>query len=100
MNKKPIDMLLDENNSDPIVFYNEKNEPIRFDQIAVVPLKGETYAILKPLDMSDILAEDEAMVFAIVVEDGEELLSIVDDDDIIDAVFEVYYAMLAEAGII
>ena len=57
MNKNPIDMLLDENNSEPIVLYNEKNEPIRFDQIAVVPLKGETYAILKPLDMSDILAE-------------------------------------------
>lgn len=95
----PIDMLLDENNTDPIVLYNENNEEISFEQIALIPIDEQVYAILKPLGDFEGVGEDEALVFTIAEEDGEEVLVVEDRDEIIDAVFEEYYAMLAEQGI-
>jgi hypothetical protein len=49
---------------------------------------------------TDGIEDDEALVFMIVDEDGEQYLEIADDIDIVDAVFEEYYTMLAEEGII
>ena len=95
----PIDMLLDENNTDPIVLYNGNNEEISFEQIALVPIDGQVHAILKPLGDFESVGEDEALVFTIAVEDGVAVLVIEDRDEIIDAVFEEYYAMLAEGGV-
>ena len=96
----PIDMLLDENNTDPIVLYNENNEEVSFEQIALLPLDEQVYAILKPLGDFEGVGEDEALVFTIAEEDGEGVLVVEDREEIIDAVFEEYYAMLAEEGIV
>ena len=97
--KDPIDMLLDENNSEPIVLYNEKDEPVAFEQIALIVLQGDPYAILKPVGEYQGVAEDEALVFTIREIDGEDCLVVEEDDAIIDAVFEDYYRMLREAGV-
>lgn len=96
----PIDMLLDENNTDPIVLYNENNEEVSFEQIALIPIDGQVYAILKPLGDFEGVGEDEALVFTIAEDDGEDVLVVEDREEIIDAVFEEYYAMLAEEGIV
>lgn len=98
--KSPIDMLLDENCSDPIVLFDENNEEVAFDQIAVIPLNGDVYAILKPLGDFEGVAEDEALVFVIAEEDDEDVLQVVEDDEIVDAVFAQYYEMLKEQGIL
>ena len=96
----PIDMLLDENCAEPIVMYNESNEPITFDQIAVIPFAGDTYAILKPLGEFEGVGEDEALVFVIAEQEDEDVLVIVEDDETINIVFAEYYKMLAEEGIL
>lgn len=98
--KSPIDMLLDENCSDPIVLFDENNEEVAFDQIAVIPLNGDVYAILKPLGDFEGVAEDEALVFVIAEEDDEDVLQVVEEDEIVDAVFAQYYEMLKEQGIL
>jgi hypothetical protein len=98
--KSPIEMLLDENCSDPIVLFDEKNEEVAFDQIAVIPLNGDVYAILKPLGDFEGVAEDEALVFVIAEEDDEDVLQVVEEDEIVDAVFAQYYEMLKEQGIL
>ena len=95
----PIDMLLDENNNDNIKLFNENNEEIEFEQIALVPIDGKTYAILKPAAEMEGVADDEALVFAIDEVDGEECLVIVEDDAVIDKVFADYYVMLKAEGI-
>lgn len=100
MKKNPIDMLFDENNTDPIVMYDADGEEASFEQIALIPINGEMYAILRPLDLMDEIEDDEALVFMIAEEDGEQYLELVDDLDVANAVFEEYYAMLAENGII
>lgn len=100
MSKSPIEMIYDENCSDPIVMYNEDGKEITFEQIALIPIDGVHYVILKPLVGFEEIAEDEALVFVITEYEGEEVLEIVEDDETIDAVFVEYYAMLAEEGAI
>lgn len=96
MENNTIDRLFDENDTDPIVMYNEAGEALAFEQIALIPWNGSIYAILKPVEPVDGMADDEALVFVIVEEDGEEVLAIVEDETAIDAVFDEYYKLLAE----
>ena len=95
----PIDMLLDENNTDNIKLFNEDNQEVEFEQIALVPLEERTYAILKPVSEMEGLGENEALVFVIEEIDDEECLVIVEEDAIIDRVFEDYYQMLRDEGV-
>ncbi len=95
----PIDMLLDENNTDNIKLFNEENEEVEFEQIALVPIEEKVYAILKPVQTMDGVADDEALVFGIEEIDDEDCLVIVEEDAIVDKVFEEYYKMLKDEGI-
>ena len=89
--ENPIDMLFDENNNDPIYLYSENGELIGFEQVALIPLKANTYAILKPIKPMDGLGENEGLVFEIKQdEEGNEYLMLVIDEKVIDDVFEVY----------
>lgn len=92
-----LDQILDENNTDPVVLYNENGEAVSFEQIALIPLDGQVYVILKPVEQMEGVNEDEAFVFEITQEDGEELIVIVEDFAIIDKVFDIFESMLAEA---
>ena len=88
----PIDVLLDPNNYDNVVLYNDKDEPVEFEQIAIIPLDDKTYVILQPVDRNDIgIEEDEAFAFEIVEDEekGDSLL-LVEDDVLIDRVFDAY----------
>ena len=95
----PIDMLLDENNTENIKLYNEENQEVEFEQIALVPMDNKTYAILKPANPMEGIADDEALVFVIDEIDDEDCLVIVEDDAINEKVFEEYYKMLKEEGV-
>ena len=95
----PIDMLLDEDNNDNIVLFNEDNQQIEFEQIALIPIQNRVYALLKPVLSIEGIADDEALVFAIEEVDGEDCLVIVEEDEIIYKVFEEYYEMLRAEGI-
>ena len=95
----PIDQIMDENNQDNIILYNEKNEPIEFRQIAVIGLEDELYVILQPIGI-DLIGQDEALVFSIEEDEDEETVNLVDDDEIIDRVFEEYYRLLRESGVL
>ncbi len=88
----PIDALFDEDNNDPILLYNQNGEAISFEQIAIIPLKGNIYAILKPVQPIDGIGEDEGLVFAIEQgeSDAQDYLTLVTDEKIIDDVFEIY----------
>jgi uncharacterized protein YrzB (UPF0473 family) len=91
----PIEMLLDPNNGDNIVLYDEHDQAVEFEQIALIGINGVDYVLLRPLNTPEI-AEDEALVFAIRWIDGERCLVIEEDDETVDAVFEEYYLLLKE----
>ena len=94
-----IDMLMDENNKDNIVLLDSDGKEVEFSQVAVIPLKNKIYAILKPVSKMEGVAEDEALVFLIDVIDDNECLVMVEDDKVIDAVFDGYYDLLRAQGI-
>ena len=95
----PIDKLFDDNNTDPIVLFNEKGEEVSFEQIALIPLDERIFAILKPMEKTEGVGEDEALVFEIMegeTEEDEEYLSLVSDMAIVDNVFKVYDKLIDE----
>ena len=93
----PIDALYDENNNDAIILFNENGEEIAFEQVAIIPISEKVYAILKPIQPMDGVGEDEGLVFSIEQNDeGEEYLMLTVDEEIIDAVFTVYDALVSE----
>ena len=89
-----IDMLLDEECTDDITLYDENNVPVDFEQIAVIPLDERLFAILKPVEPLEGVGEDEGIVIEID-EEADEIYT-VNEDDIVDKVFEEYYRMNAE----
>ena len=98
MEKNPMDRLLDVNDSDPIILYGEDGQEIAFEQIALIPLNERLYVNMQPVDLLEGMADDEALVFEITEQDDEPVLSVVLDDEVIDAVFEKYDILFAEAN--
>ncbi len=97
--KSPIDRLFDEDDVSPISLFNEKGEEVKFEQIALIPIEEDIYAILKPIEQMEGIGEDEALVFEIVESDNEDdgdYLNLVSDIDVIDKVFEVYNKLMDE----
>lgn len=92
-----IDALFDQDNNDNITLFNEKDEPVEFEQIALIPLNEVVYAILRPTQKIEGVADDEAFVFEIVEdEENGDTLRLVEDDGIIEDVFADYNKLLDE----
>lgn len=94
----PIEQILDENNIDNIVLYNEKDEPFEFEQIAIIPLengdKQDLYTILLPVTPLSGIADDEAVVFEINEKEGT--IRVCEDESVIDKVLAEYEKLLDE----
>ena len=93
-----LDVLLDEDNDDPITVYDENDKPVRFDQVAIIPFKEKLYAILKPIDEMEGVEDDEVIVFLIEeTEDGDAELVIETDEPTAMKVYDEYLKLLDEA---
>lgn len=82
-------------NDDIIVLKTVDGEEIRFIEIAGIAHNGSFYAILQPEQLIEGMNDDEALVFKVSrLENGEQKFEIELDDEIIDAVFSIYYKLL------
>ena len=95
-----IEKILDEDNEDNIILYDDEGSPVEFEQVAVIPRDDETYVILYPITPMEGVGEDECVVFVIDEDEqsGEPILSNVIDDDVIDSVFEEFMSLVEEDG--
>ena len=92
-----LDILLDEDNEDPVTLYDEKGKAYKFDQVAIIPMEEKLFAILKPIDEVPGVADDEAIVFLISEkENGETTLVVETDEALAMRVFDEYYKLLDE----
>ena len=64
----------------------------------IIPFNQKNYCILKPT-VKIFGLDDEALVFVIEEIDGEDCLVIYDDMEIVNKVFDLYYGLLREDGI-
>lgn len=93
-----LDILLDEDNDDPITVYDENDNAVRFDQVAIIPFKEKLYAILKPIDEMEGVEDDEVIVFLIEeTEDGDAQLVIETDEPVAMKVYDEYLKLLDDA---
>ncbi len=92
-----VDVLLDENNKEPIVLVDGNGKKITFEQIAVIPFNDKLYCVLKPVDKIDGVADDEAIVFYVQEEEGKApVLMVETDEKVAMDVFDEYYNLLDE----
>ncbi len=96
-NKDAIAQILDENNTENITLFDSEGKPIEFEQIAVIPLENklkqeDLYAILIPITPMQGVNEGEGVVIKVKASDVE----VVNDQDTIDRVLDVYQKLLEE----
>jgi len=81
---------------DIILLTNDRGERVGFEPVATVPYRDETYMILRPVTRMEGADEGDAFVFSVSQVDGDRpedsgsYLTMVTDDGIIDAVFDLY----------
>ena len=76
-----------------ITLNNDKNESVDFFEVACVEHEGEFYSLLQPVELVEGIADDEVLIFKLTEDPDNEdtdLFSPVDNEDILDAVFEDY----------
>ncbi len=92
-----IERLLDVDDDQPVTLYDQNDNPIRFEQHALIPFEEKLYAILKPIDKIDGVDDDQGIIFRFDEDEkGEPQLVVINDDKIIDEVFGIYLKMINE----
>ena len=80
--------------ADLITLVDEDGIEHEFELIETIEHAGSTYVALLP---SDILEEDqELVIMKIIIEDGEEVLELLEDDDEFDEVSEIFEELLSD----
>ena len=81
---------------DIILLNNDRGESVGFRPVATVPYEDGAYMILQPVTPMEGADEGDAFVFSVSqvdadqAEDSGSFLTMVTDDSIIDAVFDLY----------
>jgi len=83
---------MENNNESLYLFSDEDGNEIAFELVGTLKVNDTEYALLRPEDAE----EDEVAIFRILEEDGEEVLSVVEDEDEINTVLEVYEELAEE----
>lgn len=90
-----IDQLLDTNYEGTVTLYDPYGKAVEFEPIAVIPYDKKMYAIMVEKEIFDKGEIDEAgEVFELDVDNDN--ISLIDDDDIISSVFEIYDRLFEE----
>lgn len=88
MKKNPFLQLLDEKNNENIVFTNDLGEKVEFEQLALINLEDEKYAILHPVNLG--YADDEVIIYSIYSDDNNYELNEVTDESLKEEVYSEY----------
>jgi len=94
----PIEKIFSEDNNENVVLYNGNDEPVEFEQVAIVPLDDKDYCILKPVKPLEGMADNEALVFFLNEDEDDDTMSLElePSEEVVDKVFDVYYELLDE----
>lgn len=88
-----LNQLLDPDNTDPIVMFDENDKPVDFEQVAVIPIEDEVYVIMIPAEDAEVEGYEDGAFEVFRVDFDEEAMAIlvqVEDGDIIEEVFNAY----------
>ena len=89
--EKVIKSFYDVENNSAVELINDKNQKVKFEQVAIIPIGNSYYMILLPIDKMEGLGENEGVIFEIKTHPSiGKCLSIVLDEKTIDLVFAEY----------
>lgn len=88
MKKNEIEKLLDENDNSNLIFYNDNKEKIEFEQVALINIDNENYAILHPVNLG--YQDDEVIAYSIKIDNLNYELLEVEDNDLLDKIYNEY----------
>lgn len=80
-----LSKLLDDKNDENIILFDDAGESVEFEQIAIIPHKGDTFILLRPIDAD----EDSAAVFKVSTDDEDSILPVT-DEKLAMAILEIY----------
>ena len=86
-------------NTEPIeiTLIGEDGAPVTFEHVLTFMYDNERYMALAPADLIDEDDEEVELVFMhIVKENGEDALSLVDNEVLLDELFEVFCSLMDE----
>lgn len=97
--KDLLDILFDEDNTDPIVLQGGNGQKIAFEQVAVIPMKERAYCMLRPLEEVEGLSTEEGLIFYIDADnESGPRLELITDEKTIDEVYAVYSELVDDAN--
>ena len=79
-----------------ITLTDDEGNDVDFEEIAGIEIDARFYHILVPVELPEGMGEDEALVFEVSGEEGDENFEMVVDDAILDAVFAEYERLISE----
>ena len=74
------------------IFYDEENNKLEFEQIALINIDESRYAILHPVDMG--YQDDDAIAYEIKEENGNFELLEVEDDDLLEEIYKRFKSLV------
>lgn len=89
--KNNISKLLDENYTENIIFVGDDGQEIEYEQIAVISLENEMYAILHPLISG--IESDEVLVYRIIDNGSNSELLLEENEELINEIFNEFYRL-------
>lgn len=80
--------MSEEFGNDLVTLTDEDGNDVEFEHIDTVEYQGKTYLAFIPAELA-LEEEAEVVILQVVTENGEEMLEVVEDDEIADAVFDI-----------
>lgn len=92
--KENVEVFEDE---EVVMLYDENENPVDFYEVACIDHEGDFYALLEPVEPMEGLEEGDVLIFKIVEgEDGEDSFEPVQDEELLNAVFDEYLRCAAD----
>lgn len=89
-----MDEDLNMESGNPVVeLVDEDGVTVRFEHVATVPFKGDEYVLLSPIDPVDDIEDDEVIIMRIEPGEAEDSYISVDDEAVLEEVFNLYLEM-------
>ena len=86
--------LIDEEESELIELVDDDGKVIKFKLLDVTEYKGEKYTLLLAAEPGEEIAEDEVVIFRL--NEKEEVLEPIEDEALLEEVFEFYQSEIED----
>lgn len=83
---------------DVVEFSDEQGKVMKFYHLDTIQYENRFFAFFVPAEEIEGISQDELIIYEVAGNPGEEELVPVEDDDLLDAVYEEFCAMMDEEG--